>query len=149
MIDVRVEDLMRDLNRVRRVVRRRLRARMPQGPLPPAQVEVLQVVEEQPGCGISAAARAMHMADNSVSGLVNQLVGAGLLRRETDKADRRMAHLYLTPAAVERLATWRSARAEMVGTGLSRLPADDREAISRAVPALRRLADLLSEEEDA
>jgi DNA-binding MarR family transcriptional regulator len=139
-------ELIDDLNRVRRAVRRRLRARQPQR-LPSAQVEVLQVVEEHPGTGISATARALYLADNSVSGLVNQLVGAGLLRRETDPADRRVARLHLTPAADARLSSWRSARTELVGHGLSRLTEADRDAIGRALPALRRLADVLAEED--
>jgi DNA-binding MarR family transcriptional regulator len=146
VVEPSADDLMHDLNRVRRTVRRRLRARQPH-PLQPTQVEVLQAVEERPGSGVSATARLLHLADNSVSGLVNQLVGAGLLRRETDPADRRMAHLYLTPAASARLAGWRAARAELVDGGLSRLDTADREAITKALPALRRLADLLGEED--
>jgi DNA-binding MarR family transcriptional regulator len=137
---------MHDLNRVRRAARRRLRARHAH-PLPPSQVEVLLVVEEQPGTGISATARTLHLAENSVSGLVNQLIGAGMLRRETDPRDRRVAHLYLTPEAAARLESWRSARAELVGAGIARLAPADREAIAKALPALRRLADLLGEEE--
>jgi DNA-binding MarR family transcriptional regulator len=146
VVEPGAEELMYDLNRLRRAVRRRLRARLPHR-LPPAQVEVLQVVEEHPGTGISAAARVLHLADNSVSGLVNQLVGAGLLRRDTDRHDRRVARLHLTPAAAARLASWRSGRAELVGSGLARLERADREAIAQALPALRRLADLLVEEE--
>jgi DNA-binding MarR family transcriptional regulator len=137
---------MYDLNRVRRVVRRRLRAEHA-SPMPSSQVEVLLAVEENPGTGVSATARTLQLADNSVSGLVNQLVGAGLLRRETNPADRRVARLYLTPAATARLAAWRGARAELVGSGLARLDTADRDAIATALPALRRLADLLVEED--
>lgn len=131
---------------MRRVVRRRLAAtRSPR--LPSAQVELLIAVEEEPGVGIAAAARALHLADNSVSGLVNVLVDAGLLARETDPADRRAARLFLTPAARERLAGWRAARAELVGRALDRLDEADREAVAGALPALRRLLDEVRQEE--
>src|SRR5215472_11418109 len=95
------DELMRQLNAVRRAVRRRLRANLAQ-PLTTAQVELLQIVEEAPGIGVAAAARVLHLAGNSVSGLINQLVEAGWLRRETDPRDRRAARLYLTPVAHER-----------------------------------------------
>jgi DNA-binding MarR family transcriptional regulator len=109
-------------------------------------VELLLVVEEEPGIGIAAAARVLHLADNSVSGLVNVLVDAGLLARETDRADRRAARLFLTPAGRAKLAGWRSARAELVGRALERLAAADQEAVAGALPALRRLLEELREE---
>jgi DNA-binding MarR family transcriptional regulator len=144
--DPRAEDLIRDINQVRRVVRRRLHAKLSQPRLAPAQVELLQVVEERPGIGVSGAARLLYLADNSVSGLVNQLVGAGLLRRETDQRDRRAVRLHLTAAAQARLAAWRGARADLVEVGLERLVEGDRRAIALALPALRRLAEELAEE---
>lgn len=139
--DVRLaSELTQVLAGMRRVVRRRLRAAL-RPPLPAAQVELLIVVEEEPGIGVAAAARALHLADNSVSGLVNVLVDAGLLARETDPADRRAARLFLTPAARERLDGWRAARAELVAHGLERLDEADRKAVAAALPALRRLLD--------
>ena len=96
---------------LRRVVRRRLRAELPGPALRGAQVELLQLVEAEPGVGVAAAARSLHLAGNTVSTLVNQLVAAGMVRRAVDAADRRAAHLTLTDEARGRLARWRSARA--------------------------------------
>src|SRR5947199_4929761 len=59
---------------LRRVVRRRLRAELPGPALRGAQVELLQLVEAEPGVGVAAAARSLHLAGNTVSTLVNQLV---------------------------------------------------------------------------
>jgi DNA-binding MarR family transcriptional regulator len=118
-------------------------------PLPPAQVELLLVVEREPGVGVAAAARTLHLAGNSVSALVNLLVSAGMMVRETDPQDRRAAHLYLTPAAKRRLVRWRSARAELVGRGLDRISAADRAAIEQALPALSRLLAELREQAEA
>ncbi len=137
------EELMTVAAGIRRCVRRQLRGAI-DPPLRDTQVELLRTVEESPGIGVAAAARAMHLADNSVSTLVNQLVELGMLRREVSPADRRAARLSLTGAAVRRLAAWRQARGELVGAHLARLPAPDRETLARALPALRRLLDELA-----
>nr|WP_091515498.1 MarR family winged helix-turn-helix transcriptional regulator [Amycolatopsis sacchari] len=133
---------------LRRLVRRHVAARLPE--LDPrlrgAQIELLRVVEKQPGIGVAAAARRLHLAGNSVSTLVNQLVDAGMLERQVDPADRRAARLELTPAAHTRLATWRRTRTEFVAGRLAALSDVDREAIESALPALNRLLKAIEEE---
>jgi DNA-binding MarR family transcriptional regulator len=130
---------------IRRLVRRHI-ARSIAGPtLPAAQVDLLLVIEGEPGVGVAAAARTLHLAGNSVSALVNLLVSTGLVTRETDPADRRAAQLFLTPLATRRLTKWRRARAELVGRALDRIGAPERDAIEQAVPALRRLLGELGE----
>jgi DNA-binding MarR family transcriptional regulator len=128
---------------IRRRLRRQLGRFMPDQPLSSAQVDLLLVVEAEPGIGVAAAARILHLAGNSVSALVNILVASELLRRETDPADRRAARLYLTPVARRRLTHHREIRAELVGRALDRVGQADREAIERALPALRRLLEVL------
>ncbi|MFJ6540856.1 MarR family winged helix-turn-helix transcriptional regulator [Streptomyces sp. NPDC091385] len=140
------EELADTLVRVQRLLRRRLRAGLTAPRLRGAEVELLRLVEERPGLGVSEAARALHLAGNSVSTLVNRLVREGYLLRETDPADRRAARLRLTPAASGRLGEWRRRRAELVGQEVAALDADDREALRAALPALRRLATALHEE---
>ncbi|WP_318307246.1 MarR family winged helix-turn-helix transcriptional regulator [Amycolatopsis solani] len=131
---------------IRRVVRRRVRAEVPGSPLPGAQVEVLRVVADHPGIGVAAAARALHLANNSVSTLVNQLADAGLLRREPDPADRRAARLEITGAARDRMASWRRARTGLVAEALAALSEEDRDAIENALPALEKLMGVLKEQ---
>ncbi|MEU6511586.1 MULTISPECIES: MarR family transcriptional regulator [Streptomyces] len=140
------EELADTLVRIQRLVRRRLRGGLSVPRLRGAEVELLRLVEARPGIGISDAARALHLAGNSVSTLVNQLVKGGQLLRETDPADRRAARLLLTEAAGQRLADWRRRRAELVARHVSRLDAADREALRAALPALRKLAVTLHEE---
>ena len=72
----------------------------------------------------------------------------GYLRRKTDPADRRFAQLRLTPAARSRLAAWRAGRGELVSGALAQLSAADRATVVRALPALRRLATILSTVDD-
>ncbi|MDX3186948.1 MarR family transcriptional regulator [Streptomyces sp. MN03-5084-2B] len=131
---------------IRRVVRRRVRADVPGSPLPGAQVELLRVVADRPGIGVAAAARELHLANNSVSTLVNQLADSGLLRREADPADRRAARLEITPAAADRMAAWRRARTGLVADALAELSEEDTEAIAQALPALEKLVGILKEQ---
>jgi DNA-binding MarR family transcriptional regulator len=130
---------------VRRVVRRRLRAQVPGPALRGAQVELLQLVEEEPGVGVAAAARSLHVAGNTVSTLVNQLIEAGMLHRSVDPADRRAARLTLTDAARDRLARWRAARSLLVAEAVGRLSAHDVAALEAALPALKNLVRELEE----
>ncbi|MGW1288849.1 MarR family winged helix-turn-helix transcriptional regulator [Streptomyces sp. NPDC001118] len=140
------EELADTLVRIQRLIRRRLRGGMNLPRLRGAEVELLRLVESRPGIGISGAARALHLAGNSVSTLVNQLVRDGFLLRETDPADRRAARLRLTEVAEKRLGDWRRRRAELVVRHVSRLDEADREALRAALPALRKLAAGLHEE---
>jgi DNA-binding MarR family transcriptional regulator len=133
------DELMTTIAALRRLVRRRLRSEVPGPPLRGAQVELLQVIEKQPGIGIAPAGRALHLAANSVSTLVNQLIDLGMLVRDTAPEDRRAARLSLTEAAIQRLAAWRHARTDLVAGAMEALPSDDRQAIARALPALRAL----------
>ncbi|WP_433219212.1 MarR family winged helix-turn-helix transcriptional regulator [Dactylosporangium sp. CS-047395] len=137
------------LNGVRRVLRRQLRAGLAVPALTGSQVELLRLVESAPGTGVSAAAAQLRLAGNSVSTLVNQLTEAGLLRREQDPADRRSARLFLTAAAVARLDAWRQARISLLAGALDELGEDERLALAAAVPALARLADVLSQQGSA
>ncbi|MFG2719034.1 MarR family winged helix-turn-helix transcriptional regulator [Streptomyces sp. NPDC048416] len=131
---------------VQRLIRRRLRRALSVPPLRGAQVEVLRLVAARPGIGVSAAAKELCLAGNSVSTLVNQLVKDGYMRRETDPDDRRSARLYATAAAKGRLRDWQLRRAALVRDQVARLPAADRAALAAALPALRRLAQNLHEE---
>ncbi|MEY9946094.1 MarR family winged helix-turn-helix transcriptional regulator [Kitasatospora sp. GAS1066B] len=125
---------------ISRLVRRRLRQELTMPRLRGAQVELLRLVAANPGMRVSAAAKELCLAGNSVSTLVNQLVAEGLLCREVDPADRRAALLLVTPEAAERLDAWTVKRKALVGELLADLPVGDREALSGALPALRRLA---------
>jgi DNA-binding MarR family transcriptional regulator len=140
------EELADTLVRIQRLVRRRLRRGLTQPRMRGAEVELLRLVESRPGIGISDAAKSLHLAGNSVSTLVNQLVKGGYLIRETDPADRRAARLQLTGDAVKRLADWRLRRVELVSRHVSRLDEADRDALRAALPALRKLAATLHEE---
>jgi DNA-binding MarR family transcriptional regulator len=128
---------------LRRVVRRTLRSELPEPHMRGAQIELLRIVEKQPGIGVAAAARELRLVANSVSTLVNQLTSDGMLRRETDPDDRRAVRLYLTDAAAQRLTAWRQARSELVGSTFASLSTMDQKAMADALPGLRTLVERL------
>jgi DNA-binding MarR family transcriptional regulator len=103
-------------------------------------------VMARPGIGVSAAARELHLAGNSVSTLVNQLVATRLLDRRTDPEDRRAVNLTITPEAADRLRDWDARRSELVAQQIAGLTGPDRAALADAVPVLRRLAEGLHKE---
>jgi DNA-binding MarR family transcriptional regulator len=142
-----LEELGDLLAGLHRLIRRRLRKGLGGPRLRGAQVELLRLVEENPGIGVSAAAKELHLAGNSVSTLVGQLVEAGLLRRETAVGDRRAAALLPTADAAARLHAWRSRREALIRQQTSKLAEADRAALTTAIPALRRLAAGLHEVE--
>ncbi|MDH6126449.1 DNA-binding MarR family transcriptional regulator [Kitasatospora sp. GP82] len=139
-------ELTEQLVGLQRVLRRRLRRGLSAPPLRGAQVELLRLVAAQPGIRVSAAARELYLAGNSVSTLVNQLVRAGLLRRQPDPLDGRAALLDVTPAATDRLRAWDVRRNELVRERVADLSEEDRTALTAALPALRRLAESLQQE---
>ncbi|AJE39588.1 MarR family winged helix-turn-helix transcriptional regulator [Streptomyces nodosus] len=140
------DDLADTLVGVQRLIRRRLR-RGTTGPrLRGAEVELLRLVAERPGIGVSDAAKELYLAGNSVSTLVNRLAKDGYLLRETDPADRRAARLLPTVAAEARLRDWRERRTALVRGQVARLDEVDRKALEAALPALRKLAENLHEE---
>ncbi|HKN97152.1 MAG TPA: MarR family transcriptional regulator [Pseudonocardiaceae bacterium] len=141
------------VTRLRRALRTSIRTDYPWESLPMAQVELLMALADHAPAKIGHLARLQRLAPNTVSGLVQQLVEAGLASRETDPSDRRVARVTLTEAGHRQLDEWRAAHERRIGSALDRLPPGDREAIMAALPGLdllvRRLTKPAEPEEDA
>lgn len=144
MTDEMVDRLGGAVGELHRALRRRAVQRAGRVALPDAQVEVLRLVQRQPGVSVREAAERLGTAPNTVSTLVGELTGAGLLHRERDPADRRSVRLELTDAARERIAAYGRHRRELLTAALSELDEADRAAVLAAVPALDRLADRMT-----
>jgi DNA-binding MarR family transcriptional regulator len=150
MAGTRVPDELAELLvGIQRLLRRRLRRGLDRPRLRGAQVELLRLVAARPGLRVSEAAEELFLAGNSVSTLVNQLSRDGLLRREPDPTDGRAALLYASPEALSRMRDWDRRRRRLVREQLAALGAEDREAIAAALPALRRLAANLRQEDES
>ena len=88
------------------------------------------------------------VAQPSMTVLVTALERSGLVERRGDPADRRVALVALTAAGKELLKAQRRAGAEALIRLIGKLPADEAAALAAAIPALRHLHELDSEQRD-
>ncbi|MEU4657963.1 MarR family transcriptional regulator [Streptomyces sp. NPDC023723] len=106
-------------------------------PKPPeAQLALLRHVEENDGTTVRAAAEALLMKPNNVSALVTQLTEQSLLERRQDAADKRVAHLHLTPLARRRLAEVERLMSAHLGSALRALTEGQQDALGSALSSL-------------
>ncbi|MET7749241.1 MarR family transcriptional regulator [Micromonospora sp. NPDC005367] len=138
----RLGALVGDLHRL---LRRSATQRANRPELPDAQAELMLLVRANPGVSVKEAASRMRTAPNTVSTLVRDLGAAGLVRRERDPVDGRVARLRVTEAAEQRIADHHRHRVALLTDALNRLDPEAREAVTAAVPHLERLAELLRE----
>lgn len=132
-------DLIDLTGQLRRSVRRLVRRNWPHEPLTPSAVELVRLLDANPGLRVREAAAALGLVPNTVSTLVGSLAARGLIARRSDERDARVARLFLTPTAKGRVADWRDRRTQIVGDAYDRLDPEQRRAIRTALPALRRL----------
>ncbi|GAA2744445.1 hypothetical protein GCM10009868_22150 [Terrabacter aerolatus] len=147
MSDENVAGLADDLYDVIGLLRRRSRrlvgAPLPELALSAAQLELLRVVRRNPGITVAESARVLGLAANTVSTLVGQLLTLGVLVRERDTNDRRVARLDLTASARAALEQWRDRRAQTTATALEGLTRVERERLADALGTIARIAAAL------
>ncbi len=141
--------LYQAVRELRRVVRRSLRRSWPLDPLPPAEVELLRLVADQPGVRVGEAAERLRLAPNTVSSLVRRLVDAELLVRIRIDEDARAVGLHPTSMARRRLQHWQDRGAQLFDRSLDQLSATEHDALRHALPALMHLAEVIDRAEDA
>jgi DNA-binding MarR family transcriptional regulator len=133
------------VTRLRRALRSSIRTDYPWETLPMAQVELLQVLGEHSPARISDLAARRRLAQSTVSGLIGQMITAGLVARDVDSTDRRASVVTLTDAGREKLTAWTNAHERRIDAALAALDSDSRAAVTHALPALFQLAERLSE----
>jgi DNA-binding MarR family transcriptional regulator len=135
--------LMPAIGALRRLLRRAAGHMFERDRLSVSQREVLAVVSKRPGSPVADVAQELGLAPNSVSTIVTQLVGAGLLVRETDPQDRRVGRLALTPAAQEALDSARARRRGLLHEALDRLSPRQLADLAAGIDAMEALAEEL------
>ncbi|MCK7624421.1 MarR family transcriptional regulator [Streptomyces sp. RS10V-4] len=133
------------VTRLRRALRASIRTDYPWETLPMAQVELLQVLAEHSPARIGDLAARQRLAASTVSGLIGQMISAGLVARGVDPADRRASVVTLTEAGREQLTAWTRAHENRLDAALESLDEPDRTAVRAALPALFRVAEFLEE----
>lgn len=131
--------------RLRRAMRRAARSADPANPLAVAQLEVLSYVAENPGTQPSQVARALHLAPNSVTTLVNGLATRELVTRSSGENDRRTVRLTLTGSGERAVRDWQATNATILRTALADLHPGWRQLLTAALPALRELITAIDE----
>ena len=110
-------------------------------PKPPeVQMAVLALVQEREGITLREAAEILLLKSSNASTLVSQMVAAGLLRRERDTVDKRVWHLHITGETRVRVRDVEDLYCDYVVAGLDALNNEERDALTRALPALHSLA---------
>ncbi|MBC7271154.1 MAG: winged helix-turn-helix transcriptional regulator [Streptomyces sp.] len=118
----------------------RLVARDYPHPKPPeGQLALLRFVRQCEGATVRQAAEALLMKPNNVSALVSQLTEEGLLERRRDTADKRIAHLHLTPTSRRRLAEVRELEVAHLTEALLTLTEGELDALGSVLGALTSL----------
>lgn len=125
--------------RLRRSMRRAARGADPANPLSVAQLEVLSYLAENPGAQPSQVARALRLAPNTVTTLVNGLVTRKLVTRASGDNDRRTIRLTLTASGEHAVGDWQATNAAILRDALADLHPGWRQLLAVALPALREL----------
>ncbi|WP_449385217.1 MarR family transcriptional regulator [Cellulomonas soli] len=113
-------------------------------PLPPApQVEVLRLLAGEGSWSTGALAERLELAASTLSNLLRDMEGHGLVERTRVPDDQRRVEVHLRTSGRAALRRHDVHTARVLGTYLARLSDDDQAALRAALPALARLTDAL------
>jgi DNA-binding MarR family transcriptional regulator len=105
------------------------------------QATLLWLVRSRPGLSLRELAGEEGISAPSLSGHVDRLEAAGLLRRVRSTGDRRRVGLELTPEGRAILKRVRAQRTSWLADRLGRLSDEERERVEQALPALHALLE--------
>jgi DNA-binding MarR family transcriptional regulator len=104
----------------------------------------LSTLRQQGPTRLTELAVAEGVSQPSMTTLVARLAEQGLVERHGDPTDRRAVLIGLAPAGADLLDRRRAARTDRLAGPLGRLDDDDVRQIADALPALARLAGVLT-----
>lgn len=125
------------LLRLNRELRRELRDLGVTG----GQATLLALIAHTPGIGVKELATREHMSSPGMTGHVQRLEQAGLVRRVPSQEDRRRVGLYLTARGEKVLRAVRSRRTAWLAKRLRTLDPREVDAIDAAIEPLLRLVE--------
>ena len=126
--------------RLRRAMRRGARVADPANTLAVAQLELLACVADHPGIRPSHLAKLLNLRPNTVTTLVNALAAQDMIDRSAADGDGRAVALTVTDAGRRAVHAWQATNGAVLNLALSTLTAAQRNALTKAVPALGALA---------
>jgi DNA-binding MarR family transcriptional regulator len=105
------------------------------------QVSLLVQIKRRPHIGVRELAALERVSPAAMSGAVDRLERADLVRRQTNATDRRRQGLTLSPAGERVLRAVKRRRTAWLASRLERLSAEELEAIDAAVEPLTFLLE--------
>ena len=105
------------------------------------QATLLWLIRGTPGLSLRELADLERISPPALSGHVDRLERAGLVERLRSSSDRRRVGLRLTPAGEQLQRRIRARRTTWLADRLEWLSQEELEAVSAAVPALRRIVE--------
>jgi DNA-binding MarR family transcriptional regulator len=133
------ETVAADLRPVLLRLARELRKETEQLGITARQATLLWLVKRSPGLSLAALAAEEGISPPAMSGHVDRLERAGLLRRVRSTDDRRRVGLQLTDEGMKLMRSVRARRTTWLANRLGALDASELEAVAAAVPALAHL----------
>jgi DNA-binding MarR family transcriptional regulator len=128
---------------------RRLRQTAAAGSLTATEVDVLVAAERQGPVRMSDLAAFAGLNPTMLSRVIPKLEDAGLIRRLTYEADRRVCRVQATPKGHRLLERIRCERNDALSRRIAALGSDDRRVLAAALPVLEELAELMLSPEPA
>ncbi|MCX5206131.1 MarR family winged helix-turn-helix transcriptional regulator [Streptomyces sp. NBC_00237] len=122
-----------------RALDRRVGQDFPHPKPPEGQLALLRHVQANEGVTVRETAKALLMKPNNVSALVSQLTERGLLERRQDPSDKRVARLYVTATAQQRVAEADRLMCAYVTQALATMTDGEWGALGSALGALEAL----------
>jgi DNA-binding MarR family transcriptional regulator len=124
------------VTRLARVLRQRAEAGVT-----PSMLAALTSIERLGPVTLGKLAAAEQVQPPSMTAIVGRLEEAGMVVRETDPGDRRVARVRVTPEGKRLLERTRSRKTAYLARALRTLGPEDRDVLQRAVPLLARLSE--------
>ncbi|MFN2544203.1 MAG: MarR family winged helix-turn-helix transcriptional regulator [Actinomycetota bacterium] len=119
---------------------RRLRQQT-DGDATPSMLSAISTIERYGPMTLSELAAHERVKPPTVTTIIGRLEAAGLVARDTDLDDRRIAWISLSPEGRKFVEATRSRKTAYLATRIGKLSAQDRAALSRAVTILERLVE--------
>jgi DNA-binding MarR family transcriptional regulator len=140
MTEVNVPNLPERLRLAVTRLARRLR-QQGEAPISPTQSAALATIDRRGPLTLGELAEIERVQPPTITAAVGRLEGEGLVERQRDPEDGRVARVHVTPAGRKLLKETRSRKSAYLERRISELPARDRATLERAAAILERLLE--------
>jgi DNA-binding MarR family transcriptional regulator len=124
-----IQDIFESMMLLKRRIAKPKRFLPGAGDLPPAQGIVLRIVAMRESLSVKEIAELLQVSGSAVTQIVDALVKAGLLMRETNPEDRRTLRLSLTGEGRSKLEEFKKTHLENLGLILTPLSEPELETL--------------------